>query len=62
VTKEEADRSRRQADFAKEIDHYAPAYREGEIVAVSASAHVYRLNERTTGEDRGKVQKFLRLA
>ena len=44
VTKEEADRSHRESVFAKEIGRFAPAYREGEIVAVSEAAQVYRLN------------------
>ena len=60
VTKEESDRSRRQADFAREIGHYAPAYREGEIVAVSAGAYVFKLNQRTAGEDPAKVERFLK--
>lgn len=57
VTKEEAARSHMDAEFAKAVGNYAPRYREGEIVAVSA--HVYKLNERTTGEGRAQVERFL---
>ena len=59
TTEEEAGRSYREAAFAKQIGNYAPSYREGEIVAVTESARVYRLNERTTGADRAGVEKFL---
>lgn len=72
VTKEEADRSHRQAEFAKAIGNYAPRYREGEIVAITEpgpifrregdpveARRVYRLNERTTGDGYNKVEQFL---
>ncbi len=72
VTKEEADRSHRQASFAKEMGNYAPRYREGEIVVVrepgptyrqngqpTEPRRVYQLNEYTTGHDRAAVGKFL---
>ena len=72
VTKEEADRSHREAEFAKAIGNYAPRSREGEIVAVTEpgpilrregepveARRVYRLNERTTGDDYNKVEQFL---
>jgi hypothetical protein len=59
VTKEEADRSTREASFAREIGNFAPTYRESEIVAVTESARVYKLNKRTTGDDRENVEKFL---
>ena len=59
VTKQEAARSHMDAQFAKAVGNSATRYREGEIVAVSASGDVYRLNERTTGEGRFQVEKFL---
>lgn len=59
VTKEEADQSHREASFAKAIGNFAPEYREGEIVAVTAREHVIKLNVRTTGEKRADVEKFL---
>lgn len=42
VTKEEADRSHRQAEFAKAVGNRAPRYREGEIVAVTEPPLEYR--------------------
>jgi hypothetical protein len=42
VTKEEADRSHREAAFAREIGRYAPQYREGQIVAVTEPGSIYR--------------------
>lgn len=60
VTRDEAYKSRREAAFAREIGRYAPAYRDGEIVAVTSSAQVYRLSRRTTGEGWRKVEKFLK--
>jgi hypothetical protein len=59
VTKEEAARSHMDAEFAKAVGNYAVRYRDGEIVAISASAHTYKLNERTTGEKSPRVEKFL---
>ena len=38
VTKEEAERSHRQAAFAREIGNFSPRYREGEIVAITETA------------------------
>ena len=35
ATKDEAERSRREAEFAKEIGHYAPRFKEGEIVIIT---------------------------
>jgi hypothetical protein len=61
VTKEEAARSHMDAEFAKAVSNRATRYREGEIVAVSPSFRLYKLNERTTGEGRAGVEKFLRL-
>ncbi len=45
VNKEEADRSHRQAEFAKAIGNHAPRYREGEIVAVTEPRPEYRRRE-----------------
>jgi hypothetical protein len=42
VTKDEADRSHRQAEFAKAIGNNAPRYRESEIVAVTEPRLEYR--------------------
>ena len=44
VTKEEAERSTREAAFAKAVGNYAPRYKEGEIVAVTAPGREYRRN------------------
>lgn len=71
VTKDEADRSHRLAEFAKAAGRFAPRYREGEIVALAepglsyrdgkiADARVYKLDKRTTGEERWKVESFLK--
>jgi len=60
VTKEEAERSQRAAAFAKELDRFAPAYRENEILAVNERGYVYRLSERTTGSAFGDTQRYLR--
>lgn len=59
ATKEEADRSHREAAFARAAGRFSPEYGEGEIVAVSKSGRVFRLNARTTGDDRAAVEKFL---
>jgi hypothetical protein len=72
VTKEEADRSHREAEFAKAVGNYATRYREGEILAITEAGpifrregepvearRVYRLNERTTGQNCNKVERFL---
>jgi hypothetical protein len=72
VTKAEADRSHREAEFAKAIGNYAPRYRENEIIAVTEpgpifrregapveARRIYRLNERTTGDDLDRIDQFL---
>ena len=59
VTKDEAERSHRQAEFAKAVGNFAPRYREGEIVAISSKGDVYKLTERTTGEKSANIEKFL---
>jgi len=60
TTKEEAERSHRQAAFAREAGRVAPEYQEGEYVAVNAKGQAYRLDERTTGDSRQEVAGFLR--
>ena len=60
VTKEEADQSHRKAAFAKEVGNFAPDYREGEIVAVTETGRVYKLNQRMTGEEQTRIDKFLK--
>lgn len=60
VTKDEADRSHRSAEFAREIRSFAPRYKEREIVAVTERGHVYKLGRRTTGEEPRKVEQFLK--
>jgi hypothetical protein len=49
VTKDEADRSHREAEFAKEIKRFAPRYKEGEIVAVTEPTLEYRRNGEVMG-------------
>ena len=56
VTPEEAYASERRAAFAKEIGKFVAPWREGEIVAVDGRGSVYRLNERTTGDDRAVIE------
>jgi MobA/MobL family len=53
---EEARQSERTAAFAKEVGSFARVLREGEIVAVNGSGHVYRLDEHTTGQTRNEVE------
>jgi hypothetical protein len=44
VTKQEAERSHREASFAKAVGNYAPRYKEAEIVAVTGPRLEYRRN------------------
>ncbi len=60
TSKEDAERSHRQAAFAGETGRVAPEYREGEYLAVNAKGQAYRLDERTTGDSRIEVAGFLR--
>ena len=60
VTKQEADRSHRQAAFAKELNRFSPRYQENEIVAVTPGADIYRLDQRTTGADRKDIERLLK--
>ena len=56
VTPEEAYASERRAAFAKAVGKSIAPWREGEIVAVDGRGSVYRLNERTTGDDRAVIE------
>jgi hypothetical protein len=49
VTKDEADRSHREAEFAKAVGNYSPRFREGEIVAVKEPTLEYRRNGEIIG-------------
>ena len=60
TTKEDAEQSQSAAAAAFMKGSYAPVYREGEILAVTDRATVYRLNERTTGSNFGDMQRYLR--
>ncbi len=57
VTKEEADRSHREAEFAKAAGNYAPRFKEGEIVIITAPPLEYRRNGEIT-EPRSRVRKL----
>jgi len=58
VTKEEAARSH-QNGVGKERGRFVTHYRAGEIVAVAEHDQVYRLNKRTTGDERSEIDRFL---
>jgi len=57
VTKEEADRSHREADFAKAVGNKALRFKEGEIVIVTEPRREYRHNGEIT-EPRSRVHKL----
>jgi hypothetical protein len=59
VTKDEAERSRTAAPFAKAVGSYTPLLREGEFVAVDKRGHVYQLSQHTTGAKPWEVQRLL---
>lgn len=59
ASKLEADHSYRRAVFSREINHYSPAYREGEILAMGSDARLYKLNSRVTGADPADLDRFL---
>lgn len=42
VTKEEAERSHRQAEFAKALGNYEPRFKKGEIVIITEERPEYR--------------------
>ena len=56
VSPDEAYASEQRAALAKEAGRFAPVLREGEIVAVDGRGSVYRLDERTTGDERGEIE------
>lgn len=47
VTKEEAERSHREAEFAKAAGNYAPRFKQGEIVIVTEQRPEYRRDDQT---------------
>lgn len=57
VTKEEADRSHTEVEFARAVGNYAPRYKEGEIVAVTEPTLEYRRN----GEIKGPAPRVHKL-
>jgi MobA/MobL family len=59
VNRSEAEQSKTDSATAKEQGRYVPEYRAGEIVAITGVGRVYRLNEHTTGDARGQIEKFL---
>jgi hypothetical protein len=56
TTPEEARQSERTAAFVKEVSNFARVLREGETVAVDARGNVYRLDTRTTGDERQAIE------
>jgi len=60
VTRDEAERSHRNAAFAKEAGRFAPEYRDGEYVAINERGQVYSLNQRTIGKSREEIDAFMR--
>jgi hypothetical protein len=67
VTAEEADRSHRDAEFAKATGNYVPRYKEGEIVAVTEPGREYhregqwKESRRVHKLDAGNAEKYLAL-
>lgn len=59
VTKEEANKSHRHAEFARATGDFAPRFKEGEFVAVTVYGSVFRLNQRVTGENEYAVRRFM---
>jgi hypothetical protein len=57
ATKEEADRSHRQVEFARAAGNYLPRFKEGEIVIVTEPRLEYRRDGETT-EPRHRVHKL----
>jgi MobA/MobL family len=62
ITKEEANRSRTDAQHWKLHGEWRPVYGEGEFVAVNKRGDVFRFTEKNTGHDRQDVQSFLNKA
>jgi len=59
VTAEEAQLSHRLSEFARATGGFAPAYVEGELVAVNGFGGVYKLTERTTGDSKDEIAAYL---
>ena len=59
VSAEEARASERSAAFAKEVGNFASTLREGEIVAVNRHGDIYRLDQRTTGDQAPEIEARL---
>lgn len=62
VTKDEAERSQKEAAHWKTHGERRPSYEEGEFVVITRRGDVYQLNRRTTGQDIKQVQSFLEKA
>jgi hypothetical protein len=62
VTKDEAERSQKEAAHWKTHGERRPSYQEGEFVVITPRGDVYQLNRRTTGQDAKQVQSFLEKA
>ncbi len=58
-TKDEAQRSHMNASFAREVERFAPEYRDGEILAVTLEGQIYKLTPRNTGMTREDMEAFL---
>jgi hypothetical protein len=59
VTKDEAERSQKDAEHWQRHGETRPVYREGEFVVINRTGDVYSLNRRTTGHSAKEVQAFL---
>jgi hypothetical protein len=66
VTNEEAEKSHREASFARELGNFAPRYKEGEIVAIRKSPVEYRRRDGSITDpirvyrlDQVKAQEFV---
>ena len=56
VTPEEASQSERIAAFAQEVGNFGRVLRADEVVAVNTRGDVYRLDTRTTGDERSEIE------
>ncbi len=59
VTKDEAERSQKEAAHWKTHGERRPSYQEGEFVVITRRGDVYQLTRRNTGQDAKQVQSFL---
>jgi len=59
VTDSEAYQSEQKNALAKELDRFSPVYREGEVLVMNKQGQAYKLDARTTGENRDEVAKYL---